>query len=389
MVRVFFHVDMDAFYAAIEQRDNPALAGKPVLVGGRSGRGVVAACSYEARRFGVHSALPMNTALQRCPQAVVVPVRMERYRQVSLEIRELFNTFSPVVEVISIDEAFLDMTGSEKLLGQPEQVARRLKDEVRQATDLTISVGIGPSRFIAKLASDVDKPDGLYRVLPGQEQAFVATLELKDLWGLGKSTLRRLERLGINTVTALRDQRIEFLRGHFGESSGEFLYRVCRGEDPGVGRQHSERHSISAEQTFERDLTTAEDLHQALQDMAEEVVHRSIQEQWRGRTVQVKYRFPPFETHTTSRTLDRPPAGSGELLSVAWDLLERHREGRPLRLLGVGIAGEARQEDTHQGELFDLDRPEDRLDPTILQLRQRFGKGAIARARQIRNQPEE
>lgn len=390
MTPLFFHVDMDAFYAAIEQRDNTHLRGKPVLVGGHSGRGVVAACSYEARKFGVHSALPMNIALQRCPEAIVVPVRMERYRSVSQQVQHILTQFAPAVETISIDEAFLDFSGTERLLGDPDNIARRLKQTVRDETGLTISVGIGPSRFIAKLASDVDKPDGLYRVDPGDEESFVASLELKDLWGVGKSARRRLERLGVTTVTALREQRIEVLRGHFGESTGQFLFNVSRGIDPGVRRNRSERHSISAEQTFEQNLADQHALFGKMQDMAEEVIHRSIQENWRGRTVQVKYRFPPFETHTASRTLDHPPMGTSELTRVAMDLLELHRDGRPLRLLGVGIAGDAHEEDVAQGELFPQEEETHRLDPVILELRQRFGKHAIHRARNIRSDlPEE
>jgi DNA polymerase-4 len=390
MAPLFFHVDMDAFYAAIEQRDNHSLRGKPVLVGGRSGRGVVAACSYEARKFGVHSALPMNIAIQRCPDAVVVPVRMEHYRQVSRQIQQILMRFAPVVETISIDEAFLDLSGTERLLGAPVALAQQLKETVREQTGLTISVGIGPSRFIAKLASEVDKPDGLYRVETGDEETFVASLELKDLWGLGKSIRRRLERLGVTTVAALRQQRIEVLRGHFGGSTGQFLYNVSRGIDPGVGLKKHERHSISAEQTFEKNLSDRQTLFGKMQDMAEEVIHRSIQENWRGRTIQVKYRFPPFETHTASRTLDHPPAGTTELTHIAMDLLEQHRQGRDLRLLGVGISGDFAGVDSSQGELFPSQEETHRLDPVILELRQRFGKHAINRARNITaHHPEE
>lgn len=389
MTPVFFHVDMDAFYAAIEQLDHPALRGRPVLVGGRSGRGVVAACSYEARRFGVHSAMPVGEALRKCPEAAIVPVRMERYRELSRTIRTVLDHYSPVVEMISIDEGFLDMTGSQRLMGAPRDVARELKQEVRETTQLTISVGIGSSRFIAKLASDIDKPDGLHEVPPGTEAAFVQSLPLGKLWGLGKSTLRRLQMLGITTTAELAAQRPEVLRGHFGQSTGSFLHCVARGEDPGVGLRRGQGHSISAEQTFEHDIRDAGELRRVILEMAEEVIHRSLQEQWRGRTVQVKYRFPPFETHTASRTLDHPPAGTRELATVAMGLLEGHRGGRPLRLLGVGISGTAGNDGTaSQGQLFDLTHREDRLDPTILALRQRFGAGAITRAHRLGNPGE-
>ena len=326
-----FHVDMDAFYASVEQRDFPELRGKPVLVGGNGKRGVVAACSYESRVFGIHSAMPIAEALRRCPAAVVVPVRMDRYRELSRTIMERFSNYSPVVQAISVDEAFLDMTGTERLMGPPRQSAGRLKQEIRDTTGLTISVGIGTSRFIAKLASDVDKPDGLHQVPPGTEADFVLTLALKDLWGLGNRTRRRLEALGITTVADLRNQRIEFLRGHFGDAAGQFLYAIARGEDPGIYAGRHDRHSISAEETFPENISEHNQLRRHMLHMAEEVFHRSITEGWLGKTVQVKYRFPPFETHTVSRTLPRQLTGSEELAGLAMDLLEPKRQGRPRR----------------------------------------------------------
>jgi DNA polymerase-4 len=386
---VFFHVDMDAFYASIEQRDDPALRGRPVIVGGRGDRGVVAAFSYESRRFGVHSAMPMRRALSLCPDAIVVPVRMRRYVEVSHTIMDLFTDYTPSVQAISIDEAFLDMTGTETLLGDPVDIARRIKEDVRGATELTISVGIGSSRFIAKLASDVDKPDGLHRVAAGTEESFVASLPLGALWGLGTRTRQRLERLGITTVVALRDQRIEFLRGHFGETGGEYLFRVARGEDPGIYTGRTSRHSISAERTFETDIGDAEQLRSVVRDMADEVIYRSIRESWRGRTIHVKYRFPPFETHTASRTLPRPVSGADELAEVAYALLEQRRNGRALRLLGVGIGGDAGESVAGQGDLFD-EYPASRttIDPTIVQLRERYGRSAITRASRIERRDE-
>lgn len=381
---LFFHVDMDAFYASVEQLDDPALRGIPVLVGGRSARGVVAACSYEARPCGVRSAMPMSEALRRCPEARVVPVRMERYRELSRTIIELFSRYTPEVQVISIDEAFLDMSGTERLLGSPESVAGRLKEEIRRNTGgLTASVGVGSSRLIAKLASEVNKPDGLFLVPRGEEADFVAGLELKDLWGLGGSTRRRLENLGIATVRELRKQRLEYLRGHFGPSAGEFLYRVCRGEDPGVHTGHRERHSISAEETFERDIADSRRIRRELIALAEEVIQRSIQEGWRGHTVQVKFRYPSFETHTASRTLPEPPEGTSSLAEIALDLLESRRSGRALRLLGVGIAGDSRgdgRDRPQQASLFEKKHAADDLDPVVAALREKYGPAVIRRA---------
>ena len=381
MSTLFFHVDMDAFYASVEQHDNPALVGRPVVVGGRSGRGVVAACSYESRTFGVHSAMPMRQALRKCPEAVVVPVRMRRYREVSQQIMQILTETAPAVQAISIDEAFLDMSGTERLLGDPEEQARGLKQRIRAETGLTISVGIAQSRFVAKLASDVDKPDGLYRVPAGEEADFVLRLPLKDLWGLGGRTRSRLERLGITTVAALREQRVEYLRGHFGPAAGTFLYRIARGEDPGIYTGTGDRHSISAEETFDKDIANEDELRRHMVLMAEEVIHRSIQESWRGRTIQVKYRFPPFETHTVSRTLPRRVESTDELAAIAMELLRERRNGRPLRLLGVGIGGDLHEAAEQQQELFSAaEPPTPPIDPTIVDLRRRFGHDAIGRA---------
>jgi len=387
----FFHVDMDAFYASIEQRDDPGLRGRPVIVGGHGNRGVVAACSYEARTFGVHSAMPIKQALRLCPEARIVPVRMRHYAAVSRVIMTRFAEYSPAVQAISIDEAFLDMTGTERLLGSHSDVAMQLKSDVRSATDLTVSVGIGTSRFIAKLASEIDKPDGLFQVAPGTEAEFVLGLDLRSLWGLGKRTLQRLERLGISTVADLRGKRIEYLRGHFGESAGAYLYSIARGEDPGIYTGRGTHHSISAEQTFEIDIGAAETLREVLRDMADEVIHRSIQENWRGRTIQVKYRFPPFETHTASRTLTRPVTGAEELASLSFDLLEERRGGRSLRLLGIGIGGDIDERDNRQGDLFADERTRTTtIDPTIVALRERFGRSAITRASRIdRSEPRQ
>lgn len=376
---VIFHVDMDAFYASVEQHDNPALRGRPVVVGGRGPRGVVAACSYESRVYGVHSAMPMGEALRRCPDAVVVPVRMQRYREVSTTIMDRFRDYSPQVQPISIDEAFLDMTGTGRLLGPPRVVAQRLKADIKGVSGLTISVGIGSSRFIAKLASDVDKPDGLHEVAAGAEAEFVLGLELADLWGLGASTRRRLEALGIDSVLALRDTREEVLRGHFGASGGAYLAAIARGDDPGIYQGGRQRHSISAEETFDRDIVDPDRLRHQMIDLADEVFHRSIAEQWRGRTIQVKYRLPPFETHTVSRTLSRQIQSSDELARIGMDLLESRREGRPLRLLGIGLSGtEAEPPDTQQ-ELFGGETGP-AIDPVIVDLRRRFGSQAIGRA---------
>ena len=233
MQTVWFHVDMDAFYAAVEQLDNPEFRGKPVIVGGTGNRGVVSACSYEARKFGVHSAMPMYQALRLCPQAIRTGVHMERYSAISRNVIQILQTFSPVVQQISIDEAFLEMTGTERLFGTPRQAAILLKNRVKNETGLVISVGIGQSKFIAKMASDYDKPDGLCRVSPGKEIAFIDAVGLKKLWGIGDSTLKNLGRHGIATTAQLRDYGMEHLQRLFGNATGTYLYNVSHGIDPG------------------------------------------------------------------------------------------------------------------------------------------------------------
>ena len=239
----FFHVDLDAFYASVEQRDNPILKGKPVIIGAKPGtRGVVAACSYEARAFGVHSAMPISEAFRRCPGGTYLRPKMQRYQEVSEEIMKLFESFTPSIQQISIDEAFLDMTGTERLFGSTEEAGRLIKNKVRETTGLVISVGAAANRYVAKLASDFEKPDGLTIVPAGEEEAFIARLKLKDLWGIGTKTLKRLADLNIKTVADLKILDEEGLRAVLGGSSGSYLYKICRGIDPGIMNEEVHSH---------------------------------------------------------------------------------------------------------------------------------------------------
>ena len=285
--REMLHVDMDAFYASVEQLDNPEYRGKPLVVGGLGNRGVVSACSYEARAFGVHSAMPMYQARKLCPQAAFVRGRMERYSQISRQVIAILHEFSPVVQQISIDEAFLDMTGTQRLFGKSREAALLLKKRVKEETSLNISVGIGSSRFIAKMASDYDKPDGLCRVSPGKEIAFVDAVGLRKLWGIGESTLSSLARQGIRTVAQLRTYEEGRLRHLFGEAAGTYLWKICRGIDPGIHTGSTKSHSISTEMTFPIDVTDGEVLSQNLLGMSHEVMFRAIEEQVVSSTVAI------------------------------------------------------------------------------------------------------
>lgn len=388
----FFHVDMDAFYASVEQLDRPELRGVPVIVGGRpGGRGVVSACSYEARRYGIHSAMPISEAYRRCPEGRFLPVRMDRYREVSRSIMKLFGEFTPEVQQISVDEAFLNMTGTERLFGPVEETGRRLKELVRRESGLAISVGIAPSRYLAKLASDFDKPDGLYRISPGEEVAFIDQLPLAKLWGVGKQLRRRLESLGYTTPQKIREESIHTLRGLFGPSSGEFLHRVSRGEDPGIYAGEALSHSVSSERTFEADLSDREVLEDRILALSEEVIMRCLDEGVTGRVVQVKIRDNEFNTVSGRRTYAAPLRSSQELFEAARKLFNRKwTEGTPLRLLGVGLGNVGPDTDA-QGELFDQESGERqrRLEQTVHDLRRRFGDIPLGRASRLKPPEEE
>ncbi|MFW6338469.1 MAG: DNA polymerase IV [Alkalispirochaetaceae bacterium] len=387
----FFHVDMDAFYASVEQLDNPELRGKPVIVGGRPGsRGVVAACSYEARLFGVHSAMPTSEASRLCPEGIFLPVRMKRYQQLSRSIMGIFGDFTPEVRQISVDEAFLDMSGTERLLGPVEESASTLKKRVKEESGLTISVGVAPSRYLAKLASDFDKPDGLCIVRPGEELGFIDKLPLNKLWGVGRQLRRRLESLGYDTPEKIREESIHTLRGLFGASSGEFLHKVSRGEDPGIYSGEALSHSVSAERTFESDIVDQNVLEEKLLALSEEVMERCYDEGVSGAVVLLKLRDSEFNTVSGRRSFSVPIGSSQELYLEARKLfLAKWNPPTPLRLLGVGV-GKVLPHEESQGELFDQEsgRRQRRLEQTVHELKRRFGDVSLGRASRL-TAPEE
>ncbi|MFW6213310.1 MAG: DNA polymerase IV [Spirochaetota bacterium] len=353
---VFFHVDMDAFYASVEQNDNPEYRDKPVIVGARPGhRGVVSACSYEARVFGVHSAMPISQAYRLCPTGIFLPVRMERYHQVSTEIMDLLAEFTPELAQMSVDEAFLDLSGTERLFGDPQQVARTIKNSVREKTGLTISVGVAPSRFLAKLASDKNKPDGLCVVKHGEEAEFVARLPLRSLWGVGKKMLATLEARGIHTVTQLREYEKSELASFFGNAAAHYLHSVSRGVDPGLYGP-GKSHSISGERTFSTDVRDPEVIYDALLEIASSCAFRLREENAQSRTATFKLRLSDFTTTTASRTLDHEIMTSEELYEISRGLLEqRWDKHASIRLVGCGFSNVVRGKGSPQGELFSDD----------------------------------
>jgi DNA polymerase-4 len=368
------HVDMDAFYAAIEVRDDPSLAGKPVIVGGRRGaRGVVSAASYEARVFGVHSAMPLATAERLCSRGVFLPVRPNRYRAVSRALMQVLKEYSPRIEPLSLDEAFMDLTGTGLLLGDPVETARRLKTHIRAATGLVASVGLAPSKFTAKVASDLEKPDGLVVVMPAEEVAFLEPLPVSRMWGVGPHTLGRLEELGVRTFGDLARYPPRPLRARLGRAA-ERMQALARGRDPRSVEPDREARSYSHEVTFGRDEPRLVRLRAVLSALSESVASRLRRDGVCGRTAYLKVRFPDFRTVTRSRTLAEPidhgPALYGTALGLLGDL---NLDGGAVRLIGVGMTGVRSRSGLSRG-LFETRRPfEERLDRVLDDLRERHG----------------
>jgi DNA polymerase-4 len=379
---MILHVDMDALYASIEERDDPSLAGKPVIVGGSAeSRGVVAAANYEVRKFGVHSAMASARAKRLCPHAVFIKPRMNHYAEVSQQIRTVLEEFTPLIEPLSLDEAFLDVSGSESLFGPAASIGRQIKQRIRNELDLVASVGVAPNKFVAKIASDLNKPDGFLLVEPGEVQAFLDPLPLSRLWGVGKVTGQVFDRLGIRTIGQLRQLTIESLNDLFG-SSGEHFWRLANGLDDRPVIPDREAKSISHETTFAEDISDREVLQAWLTELTEQVARRLRRYALKGRTVELKVRFADFETITRSVTLPEPTNITQELLVAGTELLATKLPPHhlPVRLLGFGVKG---FDDTgrSQRQLFDEpDRQRHRqLDRVADQISERFGKLAIRR----------
>jgi len=383
-MKVFFHVDLDAFYAAVEVVDDPELKGKPVIVGALPGhRGVVSSCSYEARGFGVRSAMPVSQAVRRCPQGVFLPVRMARYAGMSDAVMRILAGFTPELQQISIDEAFLDMSGTERLFGAPPEAGGRIKQEVLARTGLTLSVGIAANKYMAKLASERSKPDGLLVVIPGQELSFLDDLPLEKLWGVGARTLQRLGELGVTTVQSLRGMSESGLSRIMGEAGARYLCRVSRGIDPGIYSADPKSHSVSTETTFEHDTDCPETLRRVLLELSQELMQRLIRERLTSDTVVLKLRFFDFRTTTAQKNLGHRIASSDELLETARRLLAERWDGTtPVRLIGLGAANVASRASREiQGELFeDPSQKRQKVDEAVSALRQEISGVRITRA---------
>ncbi|HEX5053982.1 MAG TPA: DNA polymerase IV [Planctomycetota bacterium] len=378
MTRTILHADMDAFYAAIEQRDRPELRGKPVIVGGSGPRQVVSTASYEARRFGVHSAMPGVRARQLCPQGIFVVPRMEVYAAVSAQVRAVFDRFTDLVEPLSLDEAFLDVTGSRALFGSGEAIAARIKAEVKAATQLCVSVGVATSKYVAKVASDLRKPDALVVVEPGTEREFLAPLPVGRLWGVGAVTQQQLERAGLRTIGDVQARSEAQLVQALGQNLGQHLFVLANGLDPREVESERAARSIGHEMTFAEDLTALDDVHGTLLQLSEMVGRRLRREGVRGGVVRLKLRHADFTTLSRQRKV-APTADDLELYRVARELLAACWNGRPgIRLLGVTAASLVGHEAPVQGALFAAPtRQRDRLLRAMDAIRDRHGEDAV------------
>ena len=382
MSRTILHVDLDAFYASVEVLENPALAGKPVLVGGTGPRGVVAAASYEARRFGCHSAMPMGRARRLCPEAIVLPPRFDLYGAKSRAVHEVFAAFTPIIEPIALDEAFLDVTNGLRLFGTGAEIGAAIRARVKAGTGLTASVGVAPNKLLAKLASDDAKPDGMLVVEPGGELAFLHPHPVGRLWGVGPATLSRLERFGVETIGDLAAIPEASLIEALGRAHGHQLHELACGQDDRPVEPDRETKSIGQEETFPRDVADKEALAQEVRRMAERVGTRLRDHGLAGRTVTLKVRFPDFRTITRSATLPEPFAVSAEIARQALGLLDKVDTAGGIRLLGVSVsnltAGAA-----HQASLFGDEAASEAggaVQSVVDAVRARFGSEAVGPA---------
>ena len=381
--RAILHVDMDAFYASVEQLDHPELRGKPVLVGYAGPRGVVAAASYESRAFGCRSAQPMAVALRNCPRATVMPVRFDRYREISQQVFAILEACSPLVEPLSLDEAFLDATASQRLLGEPMEIAARIKSQVRSATGLTASVGVSANKFLAKLASDLRKPDGLCVIRPEEAETTLAPLSVTRLWGVGPKTAARLAGIGIKTIGDLRRFPASSLAARLGPEEAGHYRRLSVGLDDRPVVPDREAKSVGQEQTFGVDVSDPQAVCDVLLEQTEQVARRLRKHKLRARAVVVKIRFGEFQTITRRTTLPEPSDETLTLWHAARDLFQAWAKAgfRPVRLIGMS----ATDFESGPAQLPLFASPESqkqqRLDAVLDQISGRFGLDAIGRGK--------
>jgi DNA polymerase-4 len=381
--RSIIHVDMDAFFASVEQRDDPSLRGRPVIVGGPSRRGVVCAASYEARPSGVRSAMPMAQALRLCPEAIVVPPRHHRYSEVSAEVFSIFRRYTPLVEGLSVDEAFLDVTASRALFGDGEAIAKRIKAEIRHETGLTASAGVAPCKFAAKIASDLDKPDGIV-IVPEDVRAFLAPLPIERMWGVGPKTAPRLREAGFATLGDLANATLPDLAALLGKSGAVHVHTLAQGIDSREVDPERAAISIGAEETFEHDLRDRRQKELRLLDLAAKVARRLHEAELVTGNVTLKVKYATFKLATRAIALPEPIGDAQSLFDAAKHLLDRVPEG-PVRLLGISAKGLSPAPQSPALALFPAADPERRrrLEKVVLAVSDRWGDKGLQRAARL------
>lgn len=378
-------MDLDAFFASVEQLDHPEYRGKPVIVGGLPGdrRSVVSTASYEARKFGVRSAMPTSQAARLCPGGIFVRPDMRRYHEKSEEVMAILKDYSPDIQRLSVDEAFIDLTGTERLFGPPEQTARNLKERVRSETGLTVSAGLASTRYCAKIASGLRKPDGLTTVPPGEERDFMLSLPITKIWGAGKKTLEKLEGCGIRSPADIYGRSERLLQSLFGKAAGSFLYNAVRGNESADFHALPKSRSVSAESTYEYDLTDSDAVETALLQLCHTVMFRSLREKVRSSSVSLKIRYEDFSTVSAQETNETYVSSADDLFERVKKLLKKKRDMRlGIRLLGVAMQNLEDESNPRQMELFDFgSEKKRRLEKAILEAQEKDPSLKITRAR--------
>ncbi len=381
---MILHVDMDAFFASVEQLDNPDLKDQCVLVGGLSDRAVVAACSYEARKHGIHSAMPMFQARRKCPDAVIVPPRRARYKELSGKIMNVLGKFSPLVEPVSIDEAYVDITGCDKLLGDPIQVGKAIKRKIKETVNLTCSVGVAPVKFLAKIASDLDKPDGLTLIEQDEVMGFIEILDIGKVPGVGPKMQVQLRKLGIGTLGDVRKYPEKVLAGQLGEKTGYRLRELSFGLDSSEVTPESAPKSISSEETLAANTRDKKVLDRYILRQAEDVARQLRGKSLRARTVTVKIKHADFTLITRRSSLPRPSQSTSAIVRHARGLLAEYTVTKEIRLIGVAASGLLPSGTPVQMDLFSDKQTDDqnweKVEQAVDSIARRFGKGTIQRA---------
>ena len=382
---IVLHVDMDAFYAAVEIRDDPRLRGLPVIIGGSSRRGVVATASYEARKFGVHSAMPGFEARRRCPNGIFISPRIGHYSAVSRELMEIFERYSPTVEPLSLDEAFLDMTGAERLFGTPREMAERVANDVRTDLRLTASVGVATTKYVAKVASDYKKPDGITVVEPGTEKEFLAPLPIRRIWGVGPKAASSLERLGLKTIGDVAAMPRDLLESKFG-GFGAHVWHLANAIDMRRVSSSRTRKSIGSERTLAVDVSGREAVRAHLLPLADEVAHGLRKGGWRAHGVRLKLKTTEFRLMTRDRHVSEAICDAESILEALDALLDVARVDAPFRLVGVAAYDLVKDGTPRQVSLFNAENTErrERLEATMDEVSEKFGRGLVVRGSSLK-----